>query len=124
MSETNWYVITGAPASGKTTLLKSLEELGYRVVHEVARAVIEGDLASGRSLGEIKREVASFERRILDVKVATEATLPRDQVIIFDRGIPDSIAYFKIAGLDHEYAVYGSPRDHYRKVFLLDMLQL
>jgi predicted ATPase len=44
MSETNWYVITGAPSSGKTTLLKELEELGYRVIHEVARAFIEMEM--------------------------------------------------------------------------------
>jgi predicted ATPase len=35
MSETNWYVVTGAPSSGKTTLVRELEKLGYRVVHEV-----------------------------------------------------------------------------------------
>jgi predicted ATPase len=43
--KTNWYVITGAPCSGKTSVIRELEKRGYRVVHEVARAYIEGKRA-------------------------------------------------------------------------------
>ena len=31
---TNWHVITGAPCSGKTTVIRELERRGYSVVHE------------------------------------------------------------------------------------------
>ena len=44
MKNTQWYVITGPPCSGKTTLIDKLEALGYPVVHEVARWVIEGNI--------------------------------------------------------------------------------
>ena len=122
MSETNWYVITGAPSSGKTTLLKELEAQGYRVVHEVARAFIEMQMAQGRALEKIRADKESFENRVLHTKMAIEARLPKNQVIIFDRAIPDSIPYFELAGLDTKEALEKSPRHRYKKVFVLDRL--
>ncbi|MBW1740017.1 MAG: ATP-binding protein [Deltaproteobacteria bacterium] len=122
MSETNWYVLTGAPSSGKTTLLKELEKFGYRVIHEVARGYIEMQMAQGRTLDEIRADKKSFENWILNAKIAIEAALPKDETIILDRAIPDSIAYFEVAGLDVKRAIEKSPRHRYKKVFLLDQL--
>jgi len=122
MSETNWYVITGAPSSGKTTLVKELEKQGHRVVHEVARAVIETEMEQNRTLKEIRSDKGYFENLVLSTKIDIEARLPKDEVIIFDRAIPDSVAYFEIAGLDTEKALSKSPRNRYRNVFMLDRL--
>lgn len=122
MTATHWYVITGAPSSGKTTLLRELEKAGYCVVHEVARTIIELELAQGRTLQQIRADKRSFENRILHAKIAIEAKLAKDEVIFLDRGIPDSIAYFELSGLDPTIAIAKSPSDHYRKVFLLDPL--
>ena len=122
MSETNWYVVTGAPSSGKTTLVRELEKLGYRVVHEVARAHIEQQMHRGQTLQEVRADEESFENAILNAKIAIEAKLSKDEVIIFDRAIPDSIAYFEAAGLDTKGAILKSPRYRYQKVFLLDRL--
>ena len=122
MSQTNWYVITGAPSSGKTTLVQEIEKLGYRVIHEVARGYIETQMKQGRTLEEIRADKRSFENFVLHAKIAIEAELPKDHVIIFDRAIPDSIAYFEVAGLDAGEAVEKSPRNRYKKVFLLDRL--
>jgi len=122
MSDTNWCVISGAPSSGKTTLVNELERCGYRVIHEVARGIIETGMDEGQTLEEIRSDEESFENLVLNTKIAIEAELPRDEVIFFDRAIPDSIAYFDIAGLDVDKAVAKSPRNRYKKVFLLDRL--
>ena len=122
MSETNWYVITGAPSSGKTTLVQALEEKGYRVIHEVARAYIEMQMEQGHALEKIRVDKKSFENWILNKKLAIEETLPADEIIIFDRAIPDSIAYFEEAGIDPQEAIGKSPRNRYKGVFLLDLL--
>ncbi len=122
MTATNWYVLTGAPSSGKTTLLNQLERLGYRVIPEVARALIESEIKKGQTLEKIRADKDSFENRILKAKIAIEADLPKEEVIVFDRAIADSIAYFEMAGLDPKEAVAKSPRNHYRKVFLLARL--
>ena len=119
---THWYVFTGAPSSGKTTLLIEMAKRGYQVVPEVARAMIESGLKRGRTLHQIRGDKKAFERVILEKKVSIEKGMRRDEVVFFDRAIPDSIAYFKLAGLDPEEAISQSPRNHYRAVFLLDRL--
>ncbi|MDY6952084.1 MAG: ATP-binding protein [Thermodesulfobacteriota bacterium] len=122
MTDTNWCVISGAPSSGKTTLVEALERRGHRVVHEVARAIIETGMAHGRTLEEIRSDKASFENLVLHTKIAIEAELPKDEVIFLDRAVPDSIAYFDLAGLNAKEAASKSPRNRYKKVFLLDRL--
>lgn len=44
---TNWHVITGAPCSGKTTLIDLLTDKGFRTVPETARQCFENELARG-----------------------------------------------------------------------------
>ena len=97
---TRWSVITGAPCSGKTAVIRMLEQRGHKVIHEVARAYIDNELMKGKALTEIKTDEWSFERHILMEKVRIEARLKKDEIIFFDRGVPDSIAYYKLNGLN------------------------
>ena len=46
--QTNWYVITGAPCSGKTTLIEQLADKGYRTIPETARLYMENEMAAGQ----------------------------------------------------------------------------
>ena len=80
---TNWHVITGAPCSGKTTVIHELEHRGYSVIHEVAQAYIEAKLATGLSLARIRSDAPAFERRILEEKVAIERKLGTRDTIFF-----------------------------------------
>ena len=120
--QTNWYVITGAPSSGKTSIIRELEGRGYRVVHEVARAYIEEALKKGRKLDEIKADALTFEQHILDRKIDIETSLPKEAVIFLDRAIPDSIAYYKLEGLDAAECLEKSKTVRYKKVFLFERL--
>jgi predicted ATPase len=117
MRETEWIVITGAPCSGKSSVVSVLEFRGYRVVHEVARAYIDELLKSGKSLQEIKADKLTFEKTILHRKMAIEATLAEKKTVFLDRGLPDSIAYFKSAGLDPSDPLKKSREVRYRKIF-------
>ena len=47
MTKNNFYVITGGPGGGKTSLLEKLESKGYRYVPETARQIIKDRLAKG-----------------------------------------------------------------------------
>lgn len=124
MRYTNWNVITGAPSSGKTSVIYELEKLGYRVVHEVARAYIDEELQKGKSLKEIKADQLVFERHILHKKIEIEKALPDDEVIFLDRAIPDSIAYFKLEQLNSDEPREKSRAIRYHKIFLFDRLGL
>ena len=122
LHKTNWYVITGAPCAGKTAVINRLEQRGYTVIHEVARAFIDAELAKGKSLHQIKADEWSFERHILMAKVKLEAKLAPEDIIFFDRAVPDSIAYYKLYGLDPTEPQQKSLAFRYQKIFLLERL--
>jgi len=122
MSSTNWHVITGAPCSGKTTVIRELEKHGYRVVHEAARAHIDKELMMGKTIREIKADIAAFEQHILDQKIKTEASLPINETIFLDRAVPDSIAYFTLEGLDPGGPIEKSKITRYKKIFFFERL--
>ena len=120
---TRWSVITGAPCSGKTAVIHTLEQRGYQVVHEVARAYIDNELMKGKTLPEIKSDELAFERHILMEKIRIESTLKKDEIIFFDRGVPDSIAYYKLNGLDSVEPFQKSREVRYQNVFFLESLR-
>lgn len=118
----NGYVITGAPSSGKTSVIEGLARRGFKVVPEAARAYIDSQLNLGYTLKEIKSDILSFERHILMKKVRTEKKLSKTQLVFLDRAIPDSIAYFQLEGLDWREPLAYSRMHQYKKIFLFDPL--
>ena len=118
-----WYVITGGPCAGKTTLIKELERRGYRVAQEAARTYIETALAMGKSLTEIRADEVAFQHALIPMKVAAEAELPKNETVFLDRGMHDSVAYLELAGVVNDAQLRAVfPNSRYRKVFLLDLL--
>lgn len=120
--KSNWYVITGSPCSGKTMVLNELAKLGYTVYLEAARVFIDQEMAKGKSLKEIRGDEAEFQRKILKIKIDTEKIVPREKVVFFDRAIPDSIAYYQIAGLTPEEVLKFCQEKNYRKIFFFEEL--
>ena len=116
-------MITGAPSAGKTSVIRELERRGYPVVEETARAYIEERLAAGLSLEAIRTDELAFESEILRRKMRLEAALAPQRLTFLDRAVPDSVAYFKAAGLDPAPCLAPSRRVRYAGVFLLDRLR-
>ncbi len=54
------------------------------------------------------------------MKINIENGLSKGELFLFDRGIPDSVAYFKIAKLDPVEASRQCGDHRYQGVFLLD----
>ncbi len=121
-AKTNWYVISGAPCSGKSAVIEILARRGYSVVHETARTYIDSQLASGRTLQEIKSDILSFERHILLAKVRIEATLAKNRIHFLDRAVPDSVAYYQLEGLNCDEPLAYSRQNQYRGIFLFERL--
>jgi len=124
MRQTSWCVITGAPCSGKTAVIEEMQRRGFPVAYEVARALIDRQLRQGLSLAEIRADELKFEKTILSEKIRLEADLPENETIFLDRALPDSIAYFKLAGLDPADPIEQSRSVRYRRVFFLERLPL
>ena len=122
--ETNWHVITGAPCSGKTTLIRALASHGHKVVNEVARSYINEQLARGVGLDQMKADLLAFEREIFKQKLTLEAALPKTDLIFLDRAVPDSIAYYRLNGLDSSEVERASRFVRYKRVLFCDRLAL
>ena len=122
MQQTNWHVITGAPCSGKTAVIRELEQFGYAVVHEVARAYIDERLKTGETIERIKADILSFERHILYKKIAIEQSLLKEETVFLDRAVPDSIGYYILEGLDPDDPIQKSRLWRYKKIFFFDRI--
>lgn len=123
--KTKWVVITGAPSSGKTSVIEDLRARGYTVQGEVARELIEECLRRGLSVEAVRRDGGQqLQRNILDVKLSREALLDPAQTVFMDRGMPDSMAYFRLAGLDVQTALKACSIYRYDAVFIFDRLPL
>ena len=119
----NWYIITGAPCSGKTTLIDLLAQKGYKIVPELARVYIDQQLAQGITLAELRKDELAFQKKILQHKIDYEKKLDKKEMIFFDRGIPDSEAYYKLCGLESDdFLDKAVQNSSYKKAFLLDFL--
>lgn len=93
------------------------------MVAEAARAHIDAELKKGRRLDEIKSDPTRFEGRIFRIKLAIEARLPAEERLFFDRALPDSIAYYRLEGLDPTEPRRHSRRVRYRRVFLFERIE-
>ena len=119
---TNWYVVTGAPSSGKTTVLNGLRKMGFLIYPETARFLIDKEIKKGKKIGEIRKNEAEFQEKIFKMKLAREKATSEDKTVFFDRGIPDSLAYYKVAGLNWKKIYKYCNEKRYKKVFFLEKL--
>ncbi|MGD2145594.1 MAG: ATP-binding protein [Anaerolineae bacterium] len=120
--QTNWHVMTGAPCSGKTTLIKQLANEGFQTAPEAARVYIASEMAQGRTIAEILENVPARQRGIVNAQVRTEGGLRPLDVVFLDRGVPDSLAFNRAYGLDPNDILLDCLHHRYASVFLLDPL--
>lgn len=122
--QTNWYVITGAPCSGKTTLINQLAQLGHRIAPEVARGYIEQLLANNHTLEDIQHNNHQLQRGILASSLKRERHLQMDDLIFFDRGTADSLGYFHYYELETTRVMHTCQHLRYKKIFYCHQLPI
>lgn len=122
--DTEWVIITGAPSAGKTTVLKNLTSLGYICTSEVAREIVENKKVEQGDKIYVRNDEVSFQRVVTNAKLTLEASLDPNQIVFLDRGMPDSITYYRATGIDPNEAAEHCLRFKYKKIFLLERLPL
>lgn len=124
-SQTNWYVITGGPCSGKTTTVNLLRKRGYKTTIEEARHYLDTQLADGRTVEEVRKNQKVFQLGVLDMQIQQEESLSPDEVVFLDRAIPDALAYYRFLDLPEDEELVSALRYvSYKKIFILDYLPL
>lgn len=123
--KTNWYVITGGPCTGKTTVVELLAKQGYVTIAEQARHYIDTQRIDGRTVEEIKRNKELFQLDILNLQIKEESTLDVNKIAFLDRALPDAMAYYEFLGLKYDDRLVAMcKRFCYQKIFILDRLPL
>lgn len=120
-TKSNFYIFTGGPGSGKTTLINGLDKMGYNCVPEVGRKIIKEQIfCGGMALPWLDTKEYSdlmLQESIRDYCFFSEFT----ELCFFDRGIPDVLGYASLINLpDKEMFVYSVKEFRYNStVFIL-----
>ncbi|MFC0775016.1 AAA family ATPase [Terrimonas alba] len=123
--QTNWYVITGGPGSGKTTTINILTARGYKTTIEHARHYIDTQRQKGRTVEETRKNQEEFQMGVLEMQIEQEASLSPDDIVFLDRAIPDALAYYYFLNLPPNQKLIDAINIYrYKKIFILDFLPL
>ncbi len=121
---TNWCVFTGAPSSGKTSVINELTKKGFKTKHEAAREVIQKFLDEGHALQDLQHHQQVIQDRIMAATVENEKNWHKDEFMFLDRGVPDGIPFFLLANLDDKEIRKNSLIHKYAQVFAFETLPL
>ncbi|CAM3783103.1 AAA family ATPase [Paracoccus yeei] len=93
------FIVTGAPGSGKTSLIGALARQGFRSMPEAGRAIIRDQVRiGGPSLPWSDRSMFAELMLGWELRSWHEARA-LDGPVLMDRGIPDVIGYLTLCGL-------------------------
>ncbi len=120
--KTNWYVVTSGPCAGKSPMFGYLNFLGYQTCSSLSRTYIDVEISKGRTIEEIRSDEAAFQKKVFEMRVDLENRTPIDRFMIFERGMPDCIAYLKHCGQNTNPVVDACKERIYKGVFLLEQL--
>lgn len=84
-------VITGGPATGKTSLVNALSNKGHSTFYEVAREMIKEQLSISSNKVPWD-DVTGFSKLVLNKQIHHFNEASKD-LTFYDRGIPDIIGY-------------------------------
>lgn len=123
--QTNWYVITGGPSSGKTTTVNILRERGYITTMEHARHFLDTQRLKGRTIEEVRKNQREFQLGVLDMQIEQENEIAPEVQVFLDRAIPDALAYYRFLNLSvDEKLIKALQTVSYKKIFIMDYLPL
>ena len=110
------FVVTGAPGSGKTPIVRELVRLGFLGVNEPAREIVAEQRAIGGN-AVYDKDPQLFCDLMLERAIADYDRLGGvGEPAFFDRGIPDMVGYAEIFALDTSAALAASHRYRYDDV--------
>lgn len=94
-----FFVLTGGPGSGKTTLIEALAAEGYATAPEAGRNIIQDQVTVGGAALPW-RDKTLFAELMLAWELRSHHTASGlTGPVFFDRGVLDTLAYLRLSGL-------------------------
>ena len=115
-----FYVITGGPGSGKTSLIEALRSRGYACSTEAGRAIIQDQVTIGGSALPWRDRMLFAELMLQWEMRSYHVAELNSGPMFFDRGVPDVIGYLRLIGApvpEHVMKTAAEFRYH-RNVFI------
>ncbi|MGE0280022.1 MAG: AAA family ATPase [Rhizobiaceae bacterium] len=107
-----FFVFTGGPGSGKTSLIQALAQKGFATAPEAGRAIIRAQQAiGGDALPWRNRQL--FAELMLSWDMRSHDSAAGGSTVLFDRGVPDTIGYMQLCGLEVPAPMWLAT-EHYR----------
>ncbi len=121
-------VITGAPGTGKTSVIIKLEDANFFCFHEIIRSMTQEAKKNDATNPIVSNPIVSvsdpyaFNTLILNGRLQQykDALAIDKDVIFYDRGIPDVLAYMTYFKQPYEQHFFTTCKDNtYDHIFLL-----
>lgn len=91
-----FFVVTGGPGSGKTSLIDALAAGGIRTMPEAGRAIIRDQVAIGGNALPWGNRSAFAEQMLGWEMRSWRGGVEGADVVLFDRGVPDILGYLRL----------------------------
>ncbi len=119
----SFYVLTGGPGVGKTTVVETLRRRGHAVLPEAARLIIEEEVAKSSDVVPWK-DIKKFQEAVAQRQIDTEREKGKEAGAVFlDRSLIDGYAYCVLGNVVPPKVILQEGRGRYEKVFLLEPLE-
>lgn len=123
--ETNWFVMTGAPCSGKSSSLKLLEKSGYRINPDISRIYLTDQKKSGTPVEKELLYSPEVQKILFYLMTKDALSLDTDKMVLHDYSLPDNIAFLRHGGMKVPEEVKRSAKIfRFRKIFIFEPLEL
>lgn len=115
---TKRIVISGAPGTGKTSLIKELSKRGFKCHNEIAREIIANQLKIGGTITPWQ-ELGKFSELVIKKRLE-QFNKASETIEFYDRGIIDSIAYLLKERLEiiTDWHNIAQNNKYHKKVFI------
>jgi predicted ATPase len=116
----NYFILTGAMGSGKSTVLKELQKQKLTCVDEPARKILE-EQRDIHGKGTPDQDPQLFTYLLLSRSISQyESMQTASSPVVFDRGIPDKVGYANFFKMNAQPFMNASHQYRYNKhVFFL-----
>jgi predicted ATPase len=93
-----FFVLTGGPGSGKSLLIKGMEQCGYACSVEAGRGVIQDQVAIGGQALPWSDSILFAELMLSWEMRSYHIARRQSGPVFFDRGVPDLVGYLRLSG--------------------------